>query len=223
MGVFYTSTRVVNSFHRRRKYTQISFACWANDGVLRIWKHFLFGFEGFIFLHGWFVSVETDVKAAAVLLQVLGGESGPVPVHGWRLRLSVCPTHSDFDPRPAGTPVVISSCCQSHLGCISAPVVLLLGENVISQSADTKSKWVSHHLLRRLQNVTHSAAHSSDVEEMCDSTYGHLQKIFKLSKVNKTTNHNMHQSFSPKKMLMLWCNLLLLFFLVGTFSKRRTC
>lgn len=38
------------------------------------------------------------------LFQGLGGEPGPVPVHGRGLRLTVRPAHADFEPRSAGSP-----------------------------------------------------------------------------------------------------------------------
>lgn len=42
--------------------------------------------------------------------QGLGGEPGLVPVHSRGLRLPVCPTHPDFDPRSAGNVSTIASC-----------------------------------------------------------------------------------------------------------------
>lgn len=41
------------------------------------------------------------------VLQGLGGEPGPVPVHRRGLCLPVCPTHPDFDSRSAGTLSVV--------------------------------------------------------------------------------------------------------------------
>lgn len=65
------------------------------------------------------------------VLQGLGGEPGPVPVHRRGLCLPVCSTHPDFDPRSAGALSMILSCSQFELQYLSLCVVMWFTDTTV--------------------------------------------------------------------------------------------